>query len=186
MASFRHATQLVLGAVPDEALLRAGIGLPLIEQMRILDGARWQELYDAYIEHNAAVHDQLLRPYPGVTELLAGLRGQGRRLGVVTSKRRETARQGLELLGLGEFDVLVGFEDTEAHKPGPEPLLLALELLGAGPEQAVYVGDTAWDVRAGRAAGLATIAVSWGVAARDELAAERPDLLFEAAEQVLA
>jgi len=185
MASFRHATQRVLGAVPDEALLRAGIGLPLIEQMQNLDADRWQQLYDVYVEHNAAVHDELLRPYPGVSELLAGLRGQGRRLGVVTSKRRETARRGLEVLGLGEFDVLVGYEDTDQHKPGPQPLLHALQLLGAGPEQAVYVGDTAWDVRAGRAAGVATIAVAWGVAGREELAAEGPDLLFEAAEQVL-
>jgi pyrophosphatase PpaX len=186
MASFRHATQQVLGAVPDEALLRSGIGLPLVEQMQILDGARWQELYDAYVEHNAAVHDELLRPYPGVSELLDGLRRQGRRLGVVTSKRRETARQGLELLGLGEFDVLVGYQDTEAHKPGPEPLLHALQLLAADPRQTVYVGDTAWDVQAGRAAGVATIAVAWGVAGREQLAAERPDLLFDAAEQVLA
>ena len=186
MASFRHATAQVLGAVPDEAVLRAGIGLPLIDQMRTLDEGRAQELYDVYVEHNAAVHDQLLRPYPGVSELLAGLRGQGRRLGVVTSKRRETARHGLQLLGLGEFDVLIGFEDTDAHKPGPEPLLRALAMLDANPADAVYVGDTAWDVRAGRAAGVATVGVLWGVAGRDELAAEQPDLLFERAGEVLA
>jgi pyrophosphatase PpaX len=186
MASFRHATAQVLGAVPDDGLLRAGIGLPLIDQMRTLDDVRWQELYDVYVEHNAQVHDELLRPYPGVSQLLADLRSQGRLLGVVTSKRRETARRGLQVLGLGEFDVLIGFEDTELHKPGPEPLLRALAVLDASPADAVYVGDTAWDVRAGRAAGLATAGVLWGVASRDELAAELPDLLFAEAGEVLA
>ncbi|MGN6380453.1 MAG: HAD-IA family hydrolase [Gaiellales bacterium] len=186
MASFRHATARVLGYVPEEAVLRAGIGLPLIEQMRTLDPERAQELYDVYVEHNAAVHDELLRPYPGVDDLLTRLRTDGRRLGVVTSKRRETARLGLRVLGLEGFDVVVGWDDTQTHKPGPEPLLHALELLGASPEDAVYVGDTAWDVRAGRAAGVATVAVLWGVSERAELEAEGPDLLFAQAAEVFA
>jgi pyrophosphatase PpaX len=186
MASFRHATAQVLGHVPDEAQLRAGIGLPLIEQMRTLDAERAQELYETYVEHNLAVHDELLRPYPGVERLLAQLRREGRRLGVVTSKRRETALLGLDVLGLGEFDVLVGWEDTERHKPGPEPVLRALEVLGSSPDEAVYVGDTPWDMQAGRAAGVATVAVLWGVAGRAELEAEGPDLVVADATEVLA
>ena len=186
MASFRHATAEVLGHVPDEAELRAGIGLPLIEQMRTLDAERAQELYEAYVEHNLAVHDELMRPYPGVDELLQRLRRDGRRLGVVTSKRRETALLGLDVLGLGEFDVLIGWEDTESHKPGPEPVLRALELLGASPDEGVYVGDTPWDMQAGRAAGVATVAVLWGVAGRAELEAETPDLVVADATEVPA
>jgi pyrophosphatase PpaX len=182
MASFRHATAEVLGYVPADEVLRAGIGLPLIDQMQTLDAERAQALYDSYVEHNMAVHDDLLRPYPGVDALLAGLRADGRRLGVVTSKRREAAGLGLRVLGLDGFEAMVGWEDTESHKPGPEPILRALELMRAQPFDAVYVGDTAWDVRAGRAAGVATVAVLWGVAGREELEAESPDLLFESAE----
>jgi pyrophosphatase PpaX len=184
LASFRHATAEVLGYVPDEAELRAGIGLPLIDQMRTLDAERAQELYEAYVEHNLAVHDELMRPYPGVDELLNRLRRDGRRLGVVTSKRRETALLGLDVLGLGEFDVLIGWEDTDAHKPGPEPLMRALELLGASADEAVYLGDTPWDMQAGRAAGVATVAVLWGVAERAELEAESPYLVVADATEV--
>jgi pyrophosphatase PpaX len=185
MASFRHATAHVLGHVPADEVLRAGIGLPLIDQMQTLDAARAQELYESYVEHNMACHDDLLRPYPGVDALLAGLRADGKRLAVVTSKRRETARLGLRVLGLDGFEVVVGWEDTATHKPGPEPLLRALELMDAAPAEAVYVGDTAWDMRAGRAAGVATAAVLWGVAGREELEAEHPDLVFSAASEAL-
>jgi pyrophosphatase PpaX len=186
MASFRHATAEVLGAVPDEDVLRAGIGRPLIDQMRALDPDRAQELFDVYVAHNVAWHDRLLRPYPGVDALLARLRADGRRLGVVTSKRRPTAELGLRLLGMDGFETVVGWEDTEAHKPGPEPVLRALERMHAAPDDAIFVGDSAWDVRAGRAAGVATAAVLWGVGSRDELEAERPDLVFETAGEALA
>ncbi len=93
---------------------------------------------------------------------------------------------GLRLLGLDGFETVVGWQDTEAHKPRPEPVLRALERMSAAPADAVYVGDSAWDVRAGRAAGVATAAVLWGVGSREELEAERPDLVFATAGEVLA
>jgi pyrophosphatase PpaX len=186
LASFRHATAEVLGAVPDDAVLRAGIGRPLIDQMRTLDPDRAQELFDVYVAHNVAWHDRLLRPYPGMDELLAALRADGRRLGVVSSKRRDTVELGLRLLGLDGFETVVGWEDTEAHKPGPEPVLCALERMSAAAADAVYVGDSAWDMRSGRAAGVATAAVLWGVGSREELEAEHPDLVFATAGEALA
>jgi pyrophosphatase PpaX len=185
MASFHHATASVLGETPAADVLRAGIGRPLIDQMRELDPLRAQELYDVYVEHNLRHHDELLRPYPGVDRLLAALRGAGRRLGIVTSKRRTTAERGVGLLDLGPFEVLVGWEDTDAHKPGPEPVLRALELLAAEPADAVYFGDAPWDIRCGRAAGVVTAAVLWGAGSREELHAEHPDLVFDRPEAVL-
>jgi pyrophosphatase PpaX len=185
MTSFRHATASVLGETPSDEVLLAGIGRPLIDQMHELDPVRAEELYDVYVEHNLRHHDELLRPYPGVHELLAALRGAGRRLGIVTSKRRATAERGAGLLELGPFEVLIGWEDTDAHKPGPEPVLRALELLAAAAADAVYLGDAPWDIRCGRAAGVATAAVLWGAGSREQLQAEQPDLVFDRPEQVL-
>jgi pyrophosphatase PpaX len=185
MASFRHATGRVLGAPLDDELLRAGIGRPLIDQMRELDPDRAEELFDVYLEHNLRHHDDLLRPFPGVDTLLAELRAADRRLGIVTSKRRATAERGAGLLGLGPFEALVGWEDTDTHKPGPEPVLRALELLGAGPVDAIYVGDAPWDIRCGQAAGVANAAVLWGSGSREELEAEHPDPLFERPQEML-
>ena len=58
--------------------------------------------------------------------------------------------------------MVIAAEDTERHKPDPAPLLEALRRLGAGAEGACYVGDAPFDLLAGRAAGLTTIAVTWG------------------------
>ena len=63
---------------------------------------------------------------------------------------------------LGPFDVVVTGDDTVRHKPDPEPLLLALDQLGATAETAAYVGDSPFDIRAAKAAGMTAIAVSWG------------------------
>jgi pyrophosphatase PpaX len=81
-------------------------------------------------------------------------------------------------VGLREyFDVVVTASDSAAHKPSAAPLLLALERLGAAPERAVYVGDAPVDVAAGKAAGVATIAVLWGVFSRAALTAAAPDFI---------
>ena len=65
LVSHRHATEAVLGAALPDEVLRAGIGTPLIEQMRSFDELRAQELFDTYRAHNASVHDEYLRPYEG-------------------------------------------------------------------------------------------------------------------------
>jgi pyrophosphatase PpaX len=174
--SFRHATRTVLGSVPSDELLMAGVGRPLRDQMRVLDAARADDLVAVYREHNVRRHADLLRPYAGVEAMLAGLRRRGRRLGIVTSKLRDVVELGMRLVPLGEFDVVVTCEDTDRHKPDPAPVLHALALLGAAPAGAVYVGDAPYDLRAGRAAGVATAAAMWGGAfPAAVLVAERPD-----------
>ncbi len=175
-ASFRHASRAVLGRqLPDEVLL-AGVGRPLMTQMRALDAARAQELYDAYREHNHRFHDEMIAGFAGMEAALGRLKAAQRRLAVVTSKSADTTAMAFGAVGLREyFDVVVTASDTAAHKPSPEPLLLALERLGAAPDHAVYVGDAPVDVAAGKAAGVATVAVVWGVFSRAALAAAAPD-----------
>ncbi|HET6624335.1 MAG TPA: HAD-IA family hydrolase, partial [Gaiellaceae bacterium] len=75
-----------------------------------------------------------------------------------------------------EFEVVVGYEDTERHKPEPDPVLLALERLGAAPAEAAYVGDSPFDIRAAKAAGVFAVAVAWGgIHADERLLEEEPD-----------
>ncbi len=123
-----------------------------------------QELTDVYLAHNATRHDALLARYPGVEELLAGLQADGRTIGIVTSKRRNAVDLALDLLGITtRFDVIVSWEDTDRHKPLPDPLLEALRRLDVAPADAVYLGDTAWDIRAARAAGVVSPPRCFGV-----------------------
>jgi pyrophosphatase PpaX len=174
--SFRHASRTVLGEVlPDEVLL-AGVGQPLMTQMRALDARRAQELYDAYREHNHRVHDELIAGFEGMEAALGRLQAAQRRLAIVTSKSADTTAMAFCAVGLREyFDVVVTAGDTTEHKPSAAPILLALERLGAKSERAVYVGDAPVDVAAGKAAGVTTVAVAWGVFAPAALAAAAPD-----------
>jgi pyrophosphatase PpaX len=163
LASFRHATQTVLAReIPDEQLAALVGGMNIHEQMRTLDPARVDDLVRVYREHNEPLHADL-QAFPGVEGLLAELSTQGRRLGVVTSKRRRTVDLAFAVLAIEHFfDVVVTSGDTERHKPCPDPVLFALEELGAGPEDVAFVGDSPFDVRAGKSAGVFTVAVSWG------------------------
>jgi len=162
--SHRHAVTTVLGRdMPDDELL-ANVGRPLIEQMAAFDADRADDLLDAQRAWNHAHTAELIRPYPGVAQMLAGLKGAGCRTGVVTSKSGPTVQLAFDALPevAAHIDVLVAVEDTPVHKPGPEPVLLALDRLGADAADACYVGDAPFDVAAGRAAGVTTVGVTWG------------------------
>jgi pyrophosphatase PpaX len=175
-ASMRHATRTVLGVQPADDVLMAGVGRPLVDQMRELDPDRAGDLVEAYRAHNLAHHADLLRPYPGVDAMLAGLRRRGAAVAIVTSKMRDAVELGLRHVPLGAFDAIVTCEDTARHKPDPAPVAHCLALLAAEPADAVYVGDAPFDVRAGRGAGVATAAAMWGTACPPAaLRAERPD-----------
>jgi pyrophosphatase PpaX len=188
LSSFRHATRTVLRRdLSDDQLLAAvGTGAGLTEQMTHFGADHVDELVRAYRDHNAPLHEQLAA-CPGVVELLPRLRGEGRRLGVVTAKRRVTVDLAFRVLTLEPWlDVVVTAEDTERHKPDPEPITLALERLGASPSEAAYVGDSPFDVRSARGAGVHAIGVSWGgLHDAERLAAEEPDDLVATAEELL-
>ena len=92
----------------------------------------------------------------------------------------------MSLVPLGEFDAIVTCEDTDRHKPDPAPVLHGLALLDADPRTTAYVGDSPYDVRAGRAAGVRTAAALWGAFPAAVLRAERPDRELARPEEALA
>jgi pyrophosphatase PpaX len=187
LASFRHATSTVLGReLPDDELL-AHVGVVLEEQMRRLDPDRADELVACYRAHNEPAHDTL-EAFAWIEPLLARLRAEGRRLGIVTAKRRQTVELAFARCTIEHFfDVVVASDDTTRHKPDPEPILHALAALGAEPAEAAYVGDSPFDVRAAKAAGVFAVAIDWGgIHAREQLEAEAPDALARDAEELLA
>jgi pyrophosphatase PpaX len=163
LASFRYATRSVLAReIPDEVLAAAVGGSNIYEQMRAFDPERVDELVRVYREHNEPLHDGLVA-FEGIKDVLERLQSEGRRLGIVTAKRRKTVDLAFSILPLERyFDTVVTAEQTEHHKPHPEPVLAALERLGASPADAAFVGDSPFDMGAGKAAGVFTIAVSWG------------------------
>jgi pyrophosphatase PpaX len=186
LASMRHAAKEVLGTeVPDEELMAAVGGPGLEAQMRALAPDRVDELVTVYRAHNEPLHDELVC-CTGIEDVLVELKEEGRRLGIVTAKRRQTVELAFARLPIEHlFETVVGGDETERHKPDPAPLQLALERLGAEPSQAAYVGDAPFDIKAAKAAGLYAIGVTWGgIHARELLEAEEPDVLVDTAEEL--
>lgn len=179
--SHRHALTTVLGRDESDEVLRAGIGVPLFEQMRGFDEERAQELFDAYRAFNRARHDEFAREYDGVLDVVAELSEAGVPIGIATSKMLDAVELAYALVPRlrSLVDATVGLESTTKHKPGPEPILHALELLGRPIEGACYVGDAPTDLAAAHAAGVDAIAVTWGAFPREPLAAAGPHAIAE-------
>ncbi|HSK16479.1 MAG TPA: HAD-IA family hydrolase [Gaiellaceae bacterium] len=185
LASFRHATRTVLRReIPDAELAALVGGSNIRDQMSALDPEQADELVRVYREHNEPLHDEL-EAFEGIEQILAELHAQGRRLGIVTAKRRVTVDLAFAVLPLERyFAAVVTSDATERHKPHPEPVLAALEQLGAEPAEAAFVGDSPFDVGAGKAAGVFTIAVAWGNIHPVERLAEA-DVVVETPSQLL-
>jgi pyrophosphatase PpaX len=187
LASMRHAAKEVLGVEPPEDELMAAVGGPGLEaQMRALAPDRVEELVVSYRAHNEPLHDELVC-CEGVDDVLVRLKDEGRRLGIVSAKRRATIELAFAKIPLAHlFDVVVGGDETTRHKPQPEPLLLAAERLGVDPADCAYVGDSPFDIRAAKAAHMHAVAVSWGgIHPRERLEREEPDAIVDTAEELL-
>ena len=186
LASMRHATSTVLGREFSDDELLASVGGPGLEaQMQVLAEDKTDELVRAYRAHNEPLHDTL-EFCLGMENVLTTLKAQGCRLGLVTAKRRSTVDLAFARLPLaGLFEEIVGGDETERHKPDPEPLLLGLARLGAEPGDAAYVGDSPFDMTAARAAGMFAVGVTWGrIHGRESL--RDADVVVDTAEELLA
>ena len=177
----RHAASTVLSRddIPRETLL-ANVGQPLPRQMELIDAEKAELLLEAYRHHHEENHDALIQEFPQVAVTLSRLRSAGIKVAVVTSKRRASVEMALDNFPdlRNVVDRFVTMEDTNEHKPHPEPLWRGLELLGGIPkEEAAYVGDSPFDVEAAKAAGLTSVAVSWGAFSEDRLREAEPDHL---------
>lgn len=167
-AAVNHALSLVeRPPVPDDALsglIGGGARLMLRRALALTGGedgvdldALFPELL-AYYEANIARHTAL---YPGGAAMLDALDASATRIAMVTNKSEPLARKLLGELGLlDRFACVIGAGSGFPLKPEPGALQAMVERAGGG--SAAYVGDTTFDTRAARAAGLPCVAVSFG------------------------
>jgi pyrophosphatase PpaX len=187
LASMRHATREVLGEeFGDDELMQAVGGPGLEAQMAVFAPDHVDELVRIYRAHNEPLHDEL-EACVGMEKVLVRLHDEGRRLGIVTAKRRATVELAFARVPLRHlFETIVGGDETERHKPDPEPLLLGAARMNADPAQTAYVGDSPFDMRAAKAAGMHAVAVTWGrIHDREKLEREEPDAIADTAEELL-
>ena len=149
------------------------------------DYVRICEIYRAYQRNNP---EKFGVPFEGIPELIPALKDKGVKLGVVTSRTRQATIDALSRHGLYEyFDACIFAEDTDIHKPLPEPCLLCCKKLGIDPCDALMVGDSKYDVACGNNAGCGSALVAWSFAQKPEglEGVEKPDYFIEKAEDIL-
>lgn len=183
LAAFHHtfATHRPDATPPDGEWI-AGIGTPLITQMRhfVTSEDEAQQMILTYREFQRTHHDEMLREFEGVAETLAFLKSRGHPTALVTSKSNDLAHRALTWLEIaGHIDVVVGMDSTERHKPDPEPVLHALAALRAAPGNALFLGDSPHDIAAGNAARVTSVAALWGPFPRTVLEQASPTYLLE-------
>jgi len=182
LRSYRHTLRTHRGHEPGDDVWMSGLGTPLWVQFRRFtdDPAEIEAMVATYRAYNLAHHDELVRPYDGVVDAVRTIARAGKALGLVTSKLKSGAVRGLRVAGLEDaFAVIVGADDVTQPKPHPEPVLTALDRLGANAGDAVFIGDSRHDLVCGRAAGVKTAAVLWGPFDRSHLEDLQPDYWLE-------
>ncbi|MCB2206526.1 HAD-IA family hydrolase [bacterium] len=136
---------------------------------------RYRELYAAHALDTT-------KPYPGVRETLDRLDVN---MAVISNKPEQASRAILEALRLDmHFVHIAGGDSYSAMKPSPVPLLSMMELVGAHGEESWMIGDSVYDIEAGKSAGVRTAAVTWGFQPVEKLKALHPERMCSAFEEI--
>lgn len=140
-----------------------------------------EEFIERYQHHYHRNHDRFVSLFRGTLEMLKDLKKRKIKTGVVTSKGRPGTIRTVEFTGIGPYlDVIITAHDVEKHKPLPDPVYKALSHIGIKPDEAVYIGDSHFDLEAGKAAGVRVIGVSWGICSAGELVRYDPEGILRA------
>lgn len=139
-------------------------------------GMTFDEVYPVYRSFDWHGSDDLIRPFPGMTELLAELHAAGVKMAIASSKRGEALRRQAGLFGWEPyFDPIITPDEVgEATKPHPESLDQILAIHGVRPDEALMVGDTPFDLDMAQRAGVPSVAVTHGFYGREALEAWGP------------
>jgi phosphoglycolate phosphatase len=168
-------------------LMRAGDTSPL-EKLFPADYANAAETLRRIIDHHMASwlhrYHHETEAIPGSLDLLHQLHRKGVFLGIATSSGRELPfldRWGVRHL----FSGIVGREDVEIRKPHPQPIQKCLQHLQLEPQEALYVGDSPIDIRAGKAAGTYTAGVLTGTSTYEVMCSQEPDHILPSVVELL-
>ncbi len=139
-----------------------------------------EKMINDYRTWNFSMHDELASEFDGVSETLHALKEEGLKMAIVSTKRRDMVMKGLDLLGVTDlFDVVIGLDDVTNAKPDPEPIVLALDRLGADKEEALMIGDNYHDILGGKNAGVRTAGVAWTSKGEAFLQTFEPDYMLQ-------
>jgi phosphoglycolate phosphatase len=175
---------------PGEEAIRHIIGLGLEEAMAALlpqaDAAGRAQVVERYREHFLHLDRTGMELFPGVREGLEALSAQGYLLAVATGKARRGLDRVLRESGTAHLFCATRCADEAFSKPHPRMLEDILEQTGIEAGRALMVGDTTYDMQMARHAGMAGLAVTYGVHGRELLAEHAPLASLDSFEEVCA
>lgn len=172
--------------LPSSDQIRGYMGIP-IEKSFPLMGAKTElpAMFTGFREHYQALEASQVKLYPGIKEVLAKLKENGKKIYAVSSKHSEALRRNLELLQIATyFDDLVGSDQVENYKPAPDGIDVLLERYGLDPKQSVMIGDAIYDIQMGHAAGVKTAGVHWGAFDWEAVLEQKPTFALTEVQQL--
>lgn len=167
IASWQHTYMHYRGREESIETITSCFGEPLLITMERefpgVDPQESAEVYRLFQQQNAHL---LVKIFPGIVDLLKALKEAGYRMGIVTSRTRESALRYMDMFGITEyFEAMVTCDDTTVHKPNPEPILLGLEKMGITKAEAIMIGDSPFDIKCANNAGVKSVMVDWRITA---------------------
>jgi len=173
LESFRVAFEQFGKSAPSKEAILPQIGHPLFEMFVNLGVSREeaQKYVDAYKASYRKIHTKKTLLLPRAKEAVELAFKSGVKLGIVTTKTGKYSKELMEHFGLMDyFAVLIGSEDVKRHKPHPEPIERALELMNvAKSDNITMIGDTCMDMKAAKSAGVGAVAVPFTYTPLEEL-----------------
>lgn len=166
---------------PQEWLTTIGRPLPVSLRAIAKDAEEALELRATYKRIQAGLHDEMVRAYDGIPEIVSAEVQRDSRRAIVTSKGAPMTVQTMTVCGvIDAFETVITADDVQFPKPAPEPVHMALDRLGVKPsDRVVFIGDSAHDIDAGRAAGVTTVGVTWGALGRGALEGAGPTYVVD-------
>lgn len=123
--------------------------------------------------------------YPGMPETLYELKRKGVKLAVCSNKPHIAAVKVIRQMFGDLFDEVIGQSEAVKRKPDPDGPLRIAAKFGVQPTECMYIGDTATDMKTGKAAGMYTVGALWGFRTREELEENHADVIAETPEDLL-
>lgn len=188
LESWEHTFQTVLGRSPSHEEIIATFGEPLETTMaKLFPDRDTPEMVEVYRSYQRNIYKDAIKMFPGTKEAILALKEKGYKVAIVTSRYWGSTRTGLYKFDISDlFDAVVSADDTTIHKPDPTPILLCLEKLGIGADEAIMVGDSKFDILCARNAGVKSVLVSWTISVNEQQRKElAPDYYITDAAQIL-
>ncbi|WP_433618235.1 pyrophosphatase PpaX [Paenibacillus cellulositrophicus] len=180
ISSFMHVLEKHVPTPLTREVIIPKMGMTLEQQLQFFSGSEdVTHFHQAYRTYNDAHHDEMVQPFPHVLEVIKELDRRGITMGVVTTKNKPGAFRVLEMFGLDKYmKAIVTVMDVEHPKPHPEPVLMAINQLGADPAATLMVGDSPVDIQSAKAAGARSAGVAWSLKGEKVLREYNPDYIL--------